>query len=164
MILKKFDPAWDFDAIKNWIDDERTHAMWSASRFAFPLEKEDFTNVLSAMNSKTGDVPFLVATDDGEAAGFFCYAINEETKEGMLKFIVVNPAFRGKGVAGELLKAASEYAFAHGAEMVHLNVFTENVRAKKCYLKAGFTERNTTENAFRYKDEYWGRCNMVLRK
>ena len=164
MILNNFDPARDFDAIKNWIEDERTHAMWSASRFAFPLEKENFTNTLSDMNSKSGDIPFLVVADDGEAAGFFCYAFNEETKEGMLKFIVVNPAFRGKGVAGELLKLASEYAFEHGAEMVHLNVFTENIRAKKCYLKAGFTERNTTENAFQYKDEYWGRCNMTLRK
>ena len=164
MILNNFDPARDFDAINNWIDDERTHAMWCASRFAFPLEKENFTNTLSDMNSKSGDIPFLVVTDDGEAAGFFCYAFNEETKEGMLKFIVVNPAFRGKGVAGELLKLVSEYAFEHGAEMVHLNVFTENVRAKKCYLKAGFTERNTTENAFQYKDEYWGRCNMTLRK
>ena len=157
MILKRFDPVGNFETIKNWIDDERTHVMWCASRFAFPLEKENFTNTLSDMNSKSGDIPFLVVADDGEAAGFFCYAFNEETKEGMLKFIVVNPAFRGKGVAGELLKLASEYAFAHGAEMVHLNVFTENIRAKKCYLKAGFTERNTTENAFQYKDEYWGR-------
>ena len=89
MILKNFDPARDFDAIKNWIEDERTHAMWSASRFAFPLEKENFTNTLSDMNSKSGDIPFLVVTDEGEAAGFFCYAFNEETKEGMLKFIVV---------------------------------------------------------------------------
>ena len=164
MKLSEFILDRDFDKIKNWIEDERTHAMWSASRFAFPLEKENFTTVLSDMNSKSGDIPFLVVTDEREAAGFFCYAFNEETKEGMLKFIVVNPAFRGKGVAGELLKLASEYAFEHGAEMVHLNVFTENVRAKKCYLKAGFTERNTTENAFQYKDEYWGRCNMTLRK
>ena len=164
MILKRFDPVGNFETIKNCIDDERTHVMWCASRFAFPLEKENFTNTLSDMNSKSGDVPFLVVADDGEAAGFFCYAFNEETKEGMLKFIVVNPAFRGKGVAGELLKLASEYAFAHGAEMVHLNVFTENIRAKKCYLKAGFTERNTTENAIQYKDEYWGRCNMALWK
>ena len=164
MVLKIFDPARDFDTIKNWIDDERTHAMWCASKFAFPLERTNFTNALSDMNSKTGDIPFMALADDGEAAGFLCYAFNSEAKEGMLKFVVVNPAFRGKGIAGELLKSAAEYAFEHGAEMVHLNVFTENVRAKKCYLKAGFVERNTTENAFQYKDEFWGRCNMALYK
>lgn len=82
----------------------------------------------------------------------------------MFKFIVVNPAFRGKGIAKEMLKAASNYAFENGAELVHLNVFPENARAKKCYLNAGFCERSFTDNAFRYKDESWGRCNMVLKK
>ena len=47
MILRKFDPAVDFDAIKNWIDDERTHAMWCAGRFAFPLEKENFKKTIN---------------------------------------------------------------------------------------------------------------------
>ena len=83
----------------------------------------------------------------------------------MLKFVVVNPAYRGKGIAKEMLEAAAVYAFEDTkADALQLNVFPENERAKKCYLKAGFTERNTTENAFIFKDESWGRCNMVLRK
>ena len=65
----------------------------------------------------------MAMNDDGEPAGFFCYSLNNETKEGMLKFIVVNPAFRGKGIARDMLKAASDYAFKNGAELVHLNVF-----------------------------------------
>ena len=35
-------------------------------------------------------------------------------------------------------------------------------RAKKCYEKVEFKERTLTENAFRFKDESWGRCNMVI--
>ena len=64
-----------------------------------------------------------------------------------------------------MLKLVVEYAFGKaGAELVQLNAFPENIRAKKCYEKAGFVERNLTENAFTYKDESWGRCNMIIRK
>ena len=83
----------------------------------------------------------------------------------MLKFVIVNPEYRGKGIANEMIKLVVEYAFGKaGAELVQLYVFPENTRAKKCYEKAGFVERNLTENAFTYKDESWGRCNMIIRK
>lgn len=48
------------------------------------------------------------------------------------------------------------------AKAVQLNVFPENIRAKRCYGGIGFKERRTTPDAFKYKDESWGRCNMVL--
>ena len=164
MKLIAFDPDRDFDNIKNWIPDERDHAMWCANLFAYPLQKENFINTLAGFAEKWGDTQFLAVTDEEEAAGFFSYAHNHETNEVMLKFVVVNPEFRGKGIAGEMLRLVSEYAFDNGAGAVQLNVFPENERAKKCYLKAGFTERSITEKAFTYKDEAWGRCNMVLRK
>ena len=44
---------------------------------------------------------------------------------------------------------------------VHLNVFPENPSSKKCYEKVGFKERTLTENVFSFKDESWGRCNMI---
>ena len=47
---------------------------------------------------------------------------------------------------------------------MQLNVFPENPGAKKCYEKVGFRERALIENAFRFKDELWGRCNMVITK
>ena len=47
-------------------------------------------------------------------------------------------------------------------DAVHLNVFPENTGAKKCYQKVGFKERTITENAFNFKEESWGRMNMVL--
>ena len=132
---------------------------------SFPLEKENFADVLSDMKDKWGDTAFLASTDDGDPAGFFCYSENKETNEGMLKFVVVNPECRGKGVAVEMLSLITEFAFTErNADAVQLNVFPENARARKCYLKAGFVERSTTEDAFEYKDETWGRCNMVIRK
>jgi len=165
MKLRPYIPGRDFSVIKNWIGDERTHAMWCAGHFRYPLEQENFEGVLTKITLERGETPLIAVMDDGREAGFFCYSINNETKEGMLKFVVVNPEFRGKGEAGEMLKLASQYAFEiTGADAVHLNVFPENIRAKKCYQKAGFIERNVVENAFSYKEESWGRCNMIYRK
>ena len=164
MELRKYDSGRDFEIIKNWIDDERTHAMWCANLFEYPLNRENFARVLEDAAKKYGDVPYI-AMEDGREVGFFCYHTNQNTKEGMLKFVIVNPECRGKGIANEMLKSVVEYAFENtGAELVQLNVFPENIRAKKCYEKAGFVERNITENAFAYKDEFWGRCNMIIRK
>ena len=36
MKLTAFDPDRDFDKIKDWITDERTHSMWCGRNFSFP--------------------------------------------------------------------------------------------------------------------------------
>ena len=64
-----------------------------------------------------------------------------------------------------MLRLAVKYAFEiTNVQAVQLNVFPENERAKKCYESVGFTERKTDLNAFAYKDELWGRCNMIIRR
>ena len=64
-----------------------------------------------------------------------------------------------------MLNLALKYAFQiTGAEAVQLNVFPENISAKQCYEKVGFVERAFDKNIFRYKDELWSRCNMIVSK
>ena len=46
MEIRAFDSDKDFKSIKNWATDERTHSMWCANRFKYPLAKEDFTKAL----------------------------------------------------------------------------------------------------------------------
>ena len=165
MRLRNYTADKDFDVIKNWITEPRAHAMWCANIFSYPLSKDNMNEKLEYAASQFGDAPFIAETDDGEAVGFFCYNTNTETKEGMLKFVVLNPDFRGTGAAGEMLNLVKDYAFNEaGAEALHLNVFPENPRAKRCYEKAGFVERNLTENAFEYEGELWGRLNMIIHK
>ena len=101
MELRKYDSKRDFEIIKNWIDDERTHAMWCANLFDYPLNRENVAEVLSYAVENYGDVPF-VAIEEGRGVGFFCYNTNQTTKEGMLKFVIVNPQYRGKGIAKKM--------------------------------------------------------------
>ncbi len=62
-----------------------------------------------------------------------------------------------------MLTLAVKYGFQiTKTDAISLNVFSENTNAKKCYLSAGFTERINTAHVFRFHDEMWGRCNMVI--
>lgn len=155
----------DFDEIRNWITDERTHALWCANLIRYPLDKENFEDKLAEMSLKYGDTPYVATDDEGIAVGFFCYSANLETNEGMLKFVMVSPEFRGKGYGREMVALAVKNAFeTTKVDMVHLNVFSNNAVARNCYLSVGFSERSITDNVFRFNDEMWGRCNMAIRK
>ncbi|WP_297958476.1 GNAT family N-acetyltransferase [uncultured Ruminococcus sp.] len=165
MRLRPYIPSHDFDAIKNWVTDERTNALWSAKHAPFPMERAAFDRFLADMYEKHGDCPFVAATDDGTVVGFICCGINTESNEAMLAFVLIDPMQRGKGYGKEMIELAAEYCLGiMKAEAVQLNVFTVNERARKCYESAGFTERHTTPDAFPCGDELWGRCNMVKRK
>lgn len=162
MIIRSFEIDRDFEYISTWISDERTHAMWCANRIPYPLEKESFRRFLSDIAEKNGDSPFVAVDDEGRVVGFFCYSLNHETQEGMLKFIMVDAANRGKGIGKEMIRLAVRMACSDPeVKAVQLNVFSVNARARKCYEGSGFSERRTTPDAFRYKDESWDRCNMV---
>ena len=163
MKLREFEIDNDFESMKNWVTDERMHAMWCANLIKYPLSKERMATTMTEAADRFGDVPYVAISDDGRVEGFFCYSFNNETKEGMLKFVVVDPDVRGKEVAQKMLRLAVKQAFDNPeAERVQLNVFPENPRAKRCYEKAGFVVRNFTPDAFTFKDETWGRCNMVF--
>lgn len=152
----------DFDIISQWITDERSHALWCANLMPYPLEKNSFDALLQEAEERFGDSPFVATTNDGQVVGFFCFSVNLHTNEGMLKFVVIDNTMRNKGYGCEMLKLVIKYAFEIAkADAVHLNVFPENPGAKKCYEKVGFKERTLTENAFSFKDESWGRCNMI---
>ena len=164
MRLRPYIPETDFDVIREWITDPRTHALWCANRFAFPLSRENFDEILRNIRIRNGDSPFVATDDGGRLTGFFCYSLHPDTNEGLLKFVIVDPALRGQGFGKAMLQLAVEYAFRISkAGAVYLRVFTENTRAVKCYEHAGFTEEKTEPDAFSYQDESWGRCSMVIR-
>lgn len=165
MRLRPFIQDTDFEVIRNWITDERMHALWCGNRFSYPLEKEDFSRVIRKYGIQYGDCPFVMTRDDGKVAGFFCYSLNPETSIGMLKFVMVDPALRGKGTGKAMLKLAVEYAFTvTGAEAVQLAVFPMNTPAVRCYEHTGFTAIKTDTGAFRFRDESWDRCRMEIRR
>lgn len=165
MRLRPYISNLDFDEIRNWITDKRTHSLWCADLIQYPLENKNFEDKLTEMAIEYGDNPYVATTNEGKVVGFFCYSVNLDTNEGMLKFVMISPEFRGKGYGREMIALAVRYAFEiTKADMVQLNVFSNNTVARKCYLSVGFSERSVTDNAFCFSNEMWGRCNMVIRR
>lgn len=163
MRLRPYVHSRDFEKIKNWVTDERAHALWCANRIKFPLESEEFADFIRELFDRTGDCPFTATEDDGNVVGFICCSVNCETNEAMLKFVIVDPSQRGKGYGKEMVRLAAQYAYDIAkVGLVHLNVFTANAAARRCYENAGFTERNTAPDAFEFNGESWGRCNMTI--
>ena len=163
MRIRPYIATKDFEIIRNWITDERTHAMWCANLIAFPIEKVNFESVLEYDANQYTSSPYVATTDEGTVIGFFCYSSNLDTNEGFLKFVVIDDKHRSKGYGQEMILLAVKYAFEIAkVDAVQLNVFAENTKAKACYLSSGFIERRTDENAFQFKDESWGRCNMII--
>ena len=134
MRIRPYIESKDFEDLRKWIDNERTHALWCANLIPYPITKENLRVFL-------------------------------ENNAGFLKFIIINNKVRGKRDGQEMLRLALRFAFdITGAEMVQLNVFEENIVAKRCYEQVGFVERSTMRDVFSYKDELWSRCNMAVLK
>ena len=163
MRIREYRPENDFEIIKDWIQDEKTHAMWCASRTSFPVQKESFDKLLSDILINNGDHPFVAVDDNETVEGFFCYSLSTDTHEGFLKFIMVDPAKRGIGLGKEMLRQAVRSVFeTSDAKAVQLMVFSVNERAKKCYEGIGFKVRSKEDDALLFKDEKWARYNMVI--
>lgn len=164
MDIRLFDLDKDFAIIKNWITDERTNMLWCANRIQYPMSKTIFKDFLKEISDKYGDIPYVAVDDADKPAGFYAYSVNEATKEGMLKFVVVDPDKRGKGIAREMLGRVVATALAdENVQAVQLNVFSVNEPARKCYQNIGFVERNVTKEAVNFGDETWDRINMLIK-
>lgn len=162
MRIRPYIPDKDFTFVSTWIADERTHSLWSANRFPYPITPESFHNFLEKIAAEWADSAYVATENSGQPVGFFCYSVNTEDNIGFLKFVIIDRAKRGKGYGKEMLQLALQYAFQiTGAEAVQLNVFDENTAAKKCYESVGFVERAIDKNVFSYQGELWSRCNMV---
>lgn len=165
MRLRPYISSKDYQHVAKWIGDERTHFLWCAGRIPYPMTEASLNDVLKWDTEEWGGSAYVATEDDGQQIGFFVYSVNVENNEGFLRFIIVDSAKRGKGYGCQMLKLAQKYAFEiTDATSVHLIVFDVNDSAKKCYLKAGFTEQWIDKNAFAYKDESWGRCHMAAEK
>lgn len=164
MKIKPYTPS-NFNKIKTWVTDERTHALWCGGLISYPLNKNNFEKALKEFIIKNGESPFVAITNKGKIIGFFCYSINPYTREGKLKFIIISPQFRNKGYGKEMVTLALKHAFCNSsAESVQLNVFLNNGPAKNCYLHVGFSIRSITKKSFCFNEEMWSKCNMVIKK
>jgi len=165
MHIRPYTGETDYTAVSNWITDRRSHFLWCAGRFDYPLSQENFYSVISRHAEEYGDVACKVVDEEGLPTGFFVYNINGESKAAFLKFVVLNNALRGKGLGRRMMSFIADYLFAEkNALSVGLVVFDVNTAARRCYENAGFVLVSEESDAFTYENEKWGRCRMAKQR
>lgn len=165
MRLRPYIKNKDFKFIAGWIDNQRSHALWCANNYPYPLTADAFHSFMEKTMEEWTVCAFVVTDDIGTPVGFFRYSVNPESNVGFLASVIIDNKLRGKGYGKEVTRMALRYAFEFtGAELVQLNVFDENIKAKHCYKQIGFTERSVKKDAFVYGDEVWSMCSMTTSK
>lgn len=165
MRLRQYHKKQDYETLEKWIENERTHALWSADLISYPIRREDFHAFLDKNARVWSAGAYIAENEDGEAVGFLCYDVDSETLMGFLTLVIVAPDQRGRGYGKEMMKLALSQAFEEEkAEKMRLNVFSANEAARCCYEALGFLEESKAEGAFSYHDEKWDRCLMLLER
>ncbi|MCM1182164.1 MAG: GNAT family N-acetyltransferase [Roseburia sp.] len=165
MRIRPYIEGRDYEYVEKWIGDEKVHALWCANLIPYPVTREKLHVFLEKSAMEWTDSAYVATEDNGKITGFFCYSINVNDNTGFLKFVIVDREKRGTGCGREMLRLALQYAFAiTGVDLVQLNVFEENIAAKRCYKKVGFVEESISNDVFQYKDALWSRCHMIIEK
>ena len=104
--------------------------------FSQPWSLEGLREELKNPNAR-----FLVAVSGEKPVGYL--GMHAVCGEGYIANIAVETAFRRRGVAGALLRAADELAKRENLEFLSLEVRTGNLPARKLYEKAGYLHMGT---------------------
>ncbi len=104
--------------------------------FRWPWGRLSFEGELSCQNAAN----FIVkSADSGTGEQVIAYAfVRLVADELHLLKIAVSPAWRGKGIARQLLERCFHAGIEKGANSVHLEVRPSNSPAVELYLKLGF--------------------------
>ena len=117
--------------------------MCAIERASFPTP---WSERLIAGELRQPDATYLVATQDGEVAGFV--GLWHVLGEGHICTLAVDPQHRRRGLGELLALAALRHAIEIGADVVHLEYRVGNDAAARLYDKLGFERVGVRERYY----------------
>ena len=120
--------------LMSWFSTEAALSIWSGPNFSFPF---DFNSFKSDLNFES--LPsFALLSAQAELLGFGQYYLR--LGKCHLCRLVINPNFRGQGIAAHLIQQLSVRGKADlNTNASSLFVMQNNISAIKTYEKSGFT-------------------------
>jgi GNAT superfamily N-acetyltransferase len=116
----------------------------SPSAFSTTLEREMARTTEDWRKWLGPGVTFLLEAG-GEARGLVNGSRDpEDASVVLLRAMWVQPEMRGTGAAAALVEAVKAWAKEIGAKEVRLDVVEKNLRARRCYERAGFRATGKT--------------------
>lgn len=103
---------------------------------------------LQALWSEPAHGVVMLLSVDGDAAaqaaGYVvlsvCFSLEQGGRHGLLDELYLGPSMRGRGLGGQALSLARQWAMQRGLPALRLEVHRHNPRAKALYERAGFVD------------------------
>ena len=90
------------------------------------------------------DSHLLIATHEGDLAGYVFFQAGPDVSEGYIDFVAVTETARRRGIGAQLVAAAAYSAFNWpDIVLIRLTVNTSNAPALRLYERLGFTRERT---------------------
>lgn len=155
----------DIDRVLPWISSREELLFWTAHSFAYPLTREHLEKHMRDCAAAGDRLIFkAVDADSGEMAGYVeLGAIDRVNSSLRIGRVLLSPAFRGRGLGVEMMRAALRKSFDEmGMHRVCLHVLDVNPKAIACYEKAGFRHEGVSRDAFKAPEGYWDILTMSV--
>ena len=158
--MMRFRPFENRDAavILGWIKDEETFRKWCADRYPqYPAAPEQMIAAYRDNGDANPVYPMTAVDETGVAGHMILRYTDDDRRVVRFGFVVVDDKRRGRGLGGQMLSLATEYAARFlGAEKITLGVFENNPGAFRCYQAAGFTVQKTNaEKCYHVMGQDW---------
>jgi RimJ/RimL family protein N-acetyltransferase len=110
----------------------------------------------------SGEHHFAIEAD-GCYIGWVGLRVNDDEQSGSYRIGIENPEYWGRGYGTEVARLVLRYAFETlGLHRVHLKVAAYNVRARRCYEKAGFRLEGVLRESFQVDGEWQDDVLMAI--
>ena len=110
---------------------------------AFSADYEnDLQRPLSEWLKRIGESPTFMAWDGDTAAGMagiFSGRSSKTAHQGTIWGVYVRPAYRGRGLGGELVRRCLAWARENGKKIAYIAAAGNNTAAIRCYERCGFS-------------------------
>lgn len=101
--------------------------------FPWPWKLEQWEKQLENENTAIS-----IAIENDKVFGFCLFSVSKIEKLGHLLKILIDPEFRGNGLAKLLHKAVTDSAMCQDVKSLYLEVSTKNLSAIRCYETLGY--------------------------
>ena len=117
------------------------------------LRDADSREATARYLERNPDLSFL-AVDAGKIIG--CAMCGHDGRRGYLQHVIMDPAYRGRGVANELVERCLAGLARLGIDKTHIDVLIDNELGNTYWMRRGWQRR---EDIYRYSMNRTGRDN-----
>ena len=124
----------------------------------FPLSRTE-----EQLSDQTGNAVFVAVVDSRliGMTGIGQYRHTKEKHNGIIWGVYVQPAWRGKGISGQMIEACIGWAKDRSVKFVRLGVAAVNTSALNSYIRAGFRVYGVEPQILFYEGAYYDELLMV---